>query len=889
VTLSPGNRLGPYEVVAPLGAGGMGEVYRAPDLNLKRDVAVKVLPEDLYRTPELLARFQREAEILASLNHPNIASIYGMEESGLVRCLILEVVDGEVLSNRLSRGPLPLDEALRVAAMIASAFESAHEKGILHRDLKPGNVMLTNDGTPKVIDFGLATAFSDPAAGPSSLSQSPTMMSQFTGGSLMGTAAYMSPEQARGKPVDGRADVWAFGCTLFEMLSGKQAFAGETLSDTIAAILDREPDSTLLPVQLPPIVRYILRGCLQKDVRQRLKSFGDIRLALESAASLEPVPQTPAGFPNWKRRANAERAVGLVLILGLLVLLFVLQRPTAKPAPVDAAPTLRAELQPPSGLVFAGGGGPATPSIAVSPDGKWIAFTSGNRIFIRPTDSVFAEHGFAILNSDGGGNLAAKPVAEGSLPFWSPDSKNIGFVAGQKLKTIGINGGPPQTLADVGTAPQGASWGIDGRIIYSPAELGKGVMQVATAGGVAKPASQLRSERHELSHLWPKFLPDGKHFLFYGQSSDAESRGTFIGSLDSDETRPLIRGAWAAAFAPPSHVLFVRDGNLYAQRLDLSGFALEGEPSLVAEHIASNPGNGRGAFSVSNNGVLIYRHGELGGRAQRRLWWSDRTGKEVDAGFPLGYYGGLGWRMSPDGAFAAIGAALETGFSDIQILDLNRRTSQRLTHEYLRDAYPVWNPDGKQIVFSSNRSGIFNLFAIGAKGENERLYFESPGDKLAQDWSTDGNSILFQAVGEEGVGDIWMYSVPEVKARPLVETPFNETDAQFSPDGKWFTYTSDDTIWAQPFPPDGRKWRVSPGNGTQAQWNPAANEIFYLSAGKLFSAKVQLTSDFKVSEPVALFPLSGLYAVAADGKRFLISRAENVIKEQVMILLNWHP
>jgi Tol biopolymer transport system component len=876
LALIPGTRLGVYEITAQIGEGGMGQVYRATDTKLKRQVAIKILPPAAVDS-DRLARFQREAEVLASLNHPHIAAIYGLEESGGVSALVMELVDGESLDRRIARGPIPVDESLAIARQITEALEAAHEKGIIHRDLKPANIMLTHDGTVKVLDFGLAKS-TDANRGAVDLANSPTitsppMMTDI--GVILGTAAYMSPEQARGRSADRRADIWAFGCVLFEMLTGRAAFPADTLSDTIAAVLTREPDWNLVPTPVRPAIRRVLRKCLEKDPRQRLRDIGDVRMELDEAlvapSSAGPADTGAIAAPvrfTWSTRIGA--AV-LLVALGAT-----LQYWRVPPVAADA---VRLSLSVP-GQFFT-----QPPSVVMSPDGRQLAFVSADSsgklmLWIRALDS----QGARVLPG----------TERADEPFWSPDGRLVGFFADGQLKTIAAAGGPVQVLATAPVSP-GATWNQDGTILF--AQAGSGLRKVSAAGGVVSPVL--------LSHpgggiSWPHFLPDGRHFLYFGRSAQ-HSPGVYVGSLDTNDTKLILTSEFEATYAPPGYLLFVRDETLMAQGFDAKRLEVTGEPAVVASGAWVARGYGHGVFSAGANGALTYVNADI---ASTQLAWFDRSGR------PLGTYGPPSRYDSPPQLSPnSPGIAVTRGpffRQDLWLLDPVRETDSRFTFDRAGSRVPVWFRDGSRILFQSARDDgrvkLYQKSASGAGGE-ERL--ADIADVNLQDVSPDGRFVVYMIVGKEGRFELWVLPLfGDHRPFPFLQTEFNNGQAQVSPDGRWIAYTSNeagrDEVYVQSFPTTGSKHQISREGGAQPRWRRNGGELFYLAPDRvLMAVPVKAGAPLQIGRPTALFRTRleylGLqgpffmagYDVTADGQRFLLNAAPEQVVVPIDVLLNW--
>ena len=862
----------------------MGQVYRATDTKLKRQVAIKILPPSLAAGADRLARFQREAEVLASLNHPNIAAIFGLEESGGMTALVMELVEGDDLSQRIARGAIPLDEALPIAKQIAEALEAAHEQGIVHRDLKPANIKVRADGTVKVLDFGLAKAMEPTGAMSPGLSMSPTLSLQATqAGMILGTAGYMSPEQAKGRAVDKRSDVWAFGAVLFEMLTGQRAFGGDDVSEVLSRVLQREPAWAALHSEVPLRVQQVLRICLQKDVKQRAHDIADIRLALEGAfetAASQTVAPTTSSAKGGRLVWMAAFGVALLAAVALAV-------PTVRhlrEAPPPVPPEMRLEITTPATT--------DPVSLAISPDGQQIVFVATeegrSRLSVRSLDAVSAR---PLTGTEGA-----------SWPFWSPDGRSVGFFADGKLKRIDVDGGQLQSLTDA-PAGRGASWNRDGTIIFTPDQTSSPIFRIPAAGGAPSPLTRPESPK-QTSHCFPQFLPDGRHFLYYVQGVP-ESRGIYIGDLQGSQTRRLLDANSAAVYAAPGRLLFVRQGTLFAQEFDLPRLELIGNASPVAERIALNTGAlGSAAVSASTAGPFVYRTGSAGGL--RQFVWLDRSGKDIGkAGDRLS---ATSVDLSPDGRRVAQTQQVNQSV-DVWLLELGRGVLSRFTFDPAIDAYPIWSPDGSHILFASSRKGPFDLYqkpAIGAG--TEELLLATVQDKGPTDWSPDGRLLLYRSVDPKTGYDLWALPMNgDGKPFPVVQTNFDERDAQFSPDGKWIVYQSNESgrfeIYIQPFPGPGSKLQVSTNGGAQVRWGPNGKELFYIALdARLMAVPIRLASNPQTAEPGSPAPLfatrvSGAlqgtimqqYDVSSDGQRFLINTITEEAASPITVILNWKP
>jgi serine/threonine-protein kinase len=742
--MTPGTKLGPYEILSAIGAGGMGEVYRARDTKLGRDVAIKVLPEAFARDAERMARFQREAKVLASLNHPNIATIHGLEDSGGTHALVMELVEGPTLADRIKAGPIPVDEAVRIAKQIADALEYAHERGIIHRDLKPANVKVTNDDAVKVLDFGLAKALeSDPSS--IDISTSPTMSRMATmQGVLLGTAAYMSPEQAKAKSVDRRADIWAFGCVLYEMLTGRQTFTGETVTDTLASVIMRNPDLSELPVATPVRVRVLLERCLQKDPKQRLRDIGDARISLDEVLSGIPEPAqslAAIGHPVKRRWLWVVAAFAGVLILAGAA---GFAGWTLKPEP--ARRVTRAVINLPPGQRLAG---LVQPALAISADGGELAYVaitqdgSAQQIYVRAMDS--------------GETRPVRGTEGATNPFFSPDGQWLGFFADGKLKKIPVSGGVAQTLVEVVNV-DGATWGNQGTIIFAP--LNSALKQVPDGGGNSQTVTHLG--KGENFQGWPEFLPNGRAVIF----ADAPGTGNWTAariaaqSVGSSEHRTLVQGATAPGYAPSGHLIYAQGGSLMAVPFDARRLEVRGSAVPAIEGVLQSPVTGSAQYSISATGSLVYVPGSVQGE-QSKLVWVNRNGTEQALAAPPRAY--LNPRLSPDGQRAAVSISEQE--AQIWLYDLPRETLTRFTFEGTSNQYPVWTPDGKRIAFRSNKEGPLNIYWQIADGSGglERL---SAADETQtpNSWSPDGQLLAFMDVVTTPGHNIWVLRMADRKA-----------------------------------------------------------------------------------------------------------------------------
>jgi Tol biopolymer transport system component len=898
LAFTSGTRLGVYEINALIGEGGMGQVYRATDTTLGRQVAIKILSDAFASDPERVARFEREAKTLASLNHPHIAAVYGFEKSAGIHALVMELVEGEDLSARITRGAIPFDDALPIAKQITDALEAAHEQGIIHRDLKPANIKVRSDGTVKVLDFGLAKAI-EPATGSSpNLSMSPTITSpaMTRAGVILGTAAYMSPEQARGRTVDKRADIWAFGAVLYEMLTGRRAFEDEDVSMTLSNVLQREPDFDVLPPSVPARARQVLRVCLRKDPKQRAGDIRDVRLALEGA--FETVgPQTTA----MARTASRGRLMGMTaLAVAAVIVAIALAIPAVRhlrETPRSLALETRVDIVTPA---------TAEPAdFALSPDGRQIVFSApGNgasQLWLRSLAAT-----------------TARPLAgtEGARePFWSPDGRSVGFMAGNALKRLDLAGGAPQTLAPVSSGG-GATWSANGVIVFAPITRG-GLMRVSATGGVVTAATSLGPG--QVGHLAPQFLPDGRRFLFTALGVP-DATGIYMGSLDgggptrltpNDSTGTyLSEPDGAGPFRGSGWMLWVRAGTLVAQRLDVAKAALTGEPVTIADGLANSVAGTRTAVSVAGTGLVAYRAATGG---QRQLTWVDRSGVARDTVFEPDDTLALP-NISPDGRRVAVTRRMQ-GNTDLWLLDGARTI--HLTFDAATDIYPVWSPDGTRIVFRSNRTGADDLYQKLASGAGvEERIVASDQVKTPESWSADGRFLLYRSIDPQTSLDLWV--VPMFGDRTpsvFLKTPFREGYSAFSPDGRWVAYESNESgrneIYIRPFVPPapagertapaGGKWQVSTSGGIYPRWRPDGKELYYLNpAGAMMATPIAVIgATLAPGAPVVLFPTRIVgggedtaqgrqYDVASNG-RFLINTLIDSPTAPITLLQNWNP
>jgi serine/threonine protein kinase/Tol biopolymer transport system component len=917
LVLSSGTRLGNFEIQDTVGAGGMGEVYRARDTQLDRDVALKVLPQAFVLDAERLARFKREAQVLALLNHTNIAGIYGFQETDGVQALVLEFVDGPTLSERIARSPIAIDETLAIALQIAEALEAAHEQGIIHRDLKPSNIKLRPDGTVKVLDFGLAKALGQdhgsaeagqyrrretdpvergvrhrerrsPDVGNPDITASPTIttpaMTQM--GVILGTAAYMSPEQAKGRAADKRGDIWAFGCVLYEMLTGARAFDGEDIAEMMAAVIRGTPDWSRLPSGTPQSIRRLLRRCLEKDRKERLPHIGAARLELKEAlASLDvemPLVVTqPLVMPVVRPPRGGRLAwvvAGMTTIAAVALGAILLGVWDSRPAQVLTE--MRVDITTPATS------DPVT--LAISPDGQKVVFAALSegqpRLWVRSLDSTDAR--------------PLPGTERGRVPFWSADSRSIGFFADGTFKRIDLETGLVRDLLNA-VISSGGTWNREGVILLAMGNV-QPIRRVLVDGG--EPIAVTQNVAGS-SHRTPRFLPDGQHF-FYTTAGSSEDRGVYVAALDGSQPRRLLDVESPAEYAS-GHLFYLLRDTLVARAFDPIALSITGEPERVAEGVA--------AFSVSANGSVAYRTGTNTGLAApgaRQLVWFDRAGKSLGT---LAEFAATP-ALAPDGRRVAVHRSIAGQNTDVWLLETTRDGSVRFTTNSQTDAFPVWSPDSKEIAFQSYKNGrpgdLFRKSATGTGSEAQLLATEEVTHPT--DWSPDGRFLLYRSQPQgsnTSQWNLWAVSLDGgSKPFPVVQTNFDERDGQFSPDGNWIAFESNESgryeVYLQPFP-SGPKVPVSAGGGAQARWRRDGKELFYIAIdGRLMAVPIRFSGiaqppEIGVGVPLFMTNVGGAfaqgvsrqqYAVSADGQRFLMNTlAEGANASPITLILNWKP
>ncbi len=874
---APGARLGPYEILAPIGAGGMGEVYRARDTRLGREVAVKVIAFDVSSDPDRLHRFEKEARAVAALSHPSILSVYDVGTEAGAPYVVFELLEGESLRQRLGREALPARKAVDWAAQVARGLAAAHDRGIVHRDLKPENLFVTKDGRVKILDFGLAKLLlGEETVGETE--RSATLSAGTNPGTLLGSVGYMSPEQVRGQAVDARSDIFSLGAVLYEMLSGRRAFRGHTAADTLTAILkEAPPELGSAQHPMPPTLERIVRRCLEKAPEERFQSARDLAFDLEALSALSgPGTTSPA------RKSRLAQVLAGALILAAV---FFAGRQSLFVAGERAQPTPRGEvrfqLSPPAGLRRVSG-------IRLSPDGTRLAFVGvaldgKTQLWVRPLSSLEAAP------------LAGTENAQG-VPFWSPDSRSLAFFTKEELRRVDLSGGPIRTLSDAptfGRCVKSGAWSREGDVIFTHG-AGRSLYRVSASGGTAAPVTRPDKARGEIWHHSPQFLPDGRHFLYFAFSEEPEDRGVHVGSLDSAETRPLPSIKTSASYAWPGYLLRGRGRALAAQPFDATRLTLSGEPVVAAETVDD------GGFSASETGALAFLSS---GPETVQPSWLDRGGRPLGTVGEPGPY--LQISLSPDGRQAAVQRAdprLET--SDIWLLDLARGVLSRFTFDPGAEVDPVWSPDGRRLAFSAEgedrgRLAIY-LKELGGASE-ERVLPESAHRAFVEAWSRDGR-FLFYGAGISGRDGLW--AIPllgDRKPFPVVESPFLTDEAQLSPDGRFLAYMSNESgryeVYVQPFPGPGPTLRLSTGGGAQPRWRGDGRELFYLApAGALMAVDIKAGATLRPGVPRRLFsttvavehPTFDQYAVTADGQRFLVLvPVGDASSSPITVVLNW--
>jgi len=878
-----GKTLSNFQVTDKLGEGGMGEVYRATDTKLGREVAIKVLPESMIEEPERLARFEREAKVLAALDHSSIAAIYGLEEVDGRQLLIMQLAEGETLQERIARGPVPLEQALPIALQIAEAMEAAHEKGIIHRDLKPANVKVTADGQVKVLDFGLAKALEE-ERDQGDVANSPTLTAAATqAGFIMGTAGYMAPEQAAGQMADRRADIWSFGVVLAEMITGKQQFGGETVSHVLAAVLQKDPDWDQFPKDLPQTIVNLLKRCMKKDPRRRLQAIGDARVVIEEFMA------DPAAFEVEAATATVEiqkQAAWRTVVPWALFALAAIGAGLLVLWPEPPPQVLKSTIPPPENAGFHLNGLNPGPAV-ISPDGTMIAFSAMDadgrvRLYVRSLD---ASQAHLLSGTDGA-----------QYPFWSPDSRWIGFFTqvDGTLKKIDAGGGPPLTLCEADDG-KGGTWNRDGVILFTPSS-GDPIHRVSAAGGESEAITEIDEELHN-SHRHPRFLPDGRQFLFMARGAASKPSTIMAGSLDGGELREVVETPIQAEFAS-DHLLFVREATLMARAFDPKKLEFTAEAVPLAEDVLRISAASLAVYSSSENGFLLYQTGSA--VAGTELEWRDRNGQIAgNLGEPAVVRVAL---LSPDNTMAAVVQAEESGAYDIWLQDIERNLRTRFTFDPGVEFWPVWSSDSQYLYFYSDRGGNGEIYrkAVGGVGEVELVY-ESESDKFPSSMSPDGRYLAYSTPNPESQMDLYVLPLEgDGEPIPFRQTEFFEGVGMISPNGRWIAYISNESgdfqVYVSTFPEPGRRWQVSTNPATYSFWRADGRELIYSEVtGDLVSVEVDPTGDtFQIGQSQPLFSIApttnggAWFSITADAERLLVvpnqaQQGDNLLN----LVVNW--
>ena len=876
-----GHTLSHYKIIEKLGAGGQGEVYLAEDSRLDRKVALKILPQHLSERAELRERFEREARAVSSLNHPQICTLHDIGEQDGIHYLVMEHLVGETLAARLEKGALPLEQTLQYAIQIADALDKAHRQGVVHRDLKPGNIMLVKSGA-KLLDFGLAKLQATET--PTNLSALPTEQANLTAeGTILGTLQYMAPEQLEGKEADSRTDIFAFGAVVYEMATGKKAFEGSSQASLIAAILkdDPPPMSELQPMT-PSFLDRVVKKCLAKEPDERWQTATDLltglRWVTEVEASIDSLPAVVAPAV-WKRAVPWSIAA---VVTGALILALLYFGVGTEPSQIVLSSVL-----PPEETVFDSNAGP----MALSPDGQLLAFVARTpeekrMLWVRPLDSDSAQ---------------LLPGTEDAFaPFWSPDSRSLGFFADGKLKTVDAFVGSLETLDSYVTQGFGGTWNQDGIILFTPGR-GAGIQRVSSSGEGASQVTVPDKSLNELMHMWPVFLPDGNHFLYVAKTLSSEQMDQVsLSSLEGMKPTPLLTTNSNTIYTAPGYLLFWREGALRAQAFAAKRMQLMGQALSVVPGVRFDASTSSGLFSASQNGLLTYRAGTQAGLSQ--LVWFDRAGQQLD---PVGEPGNFYFpRLSHTGRQVAVELSDQQNNGDIWLYDLSKPVASRFTFDPINESHPVWSPDDSRIVFSSHRkSELADLYekSTGGTGNAEVLLFDESEELSPTDWSRDGNFIVMNRGVGQGNIDLWVFSIQEQEVAPVVATPFREAAGRFSPDGQWMAYVSDESgqpeIYVQPFPGPGGKLQVSTSGGSMPSWSHDGRELFFIAPDEsLMRSEIKRRPELDIGIPQALFvtqikhqdEVHHQYDVSPDGQRFLINTLlEEEDATSITLVLNW--
>jgi serine/threonine protein kinase len=880
MSLTSGTRLGAYEITGPLGAGGMGEVYRARDTRLDRSVAIKVLPSEVGADPQFRARFDREARAISQLQHPHICTLYDVGEAGGTAYLVMELLQGQTLADRLTKGALPLDEALKIAIDVADALSAAHKQGIVHRDLKPANIMLTKTGA-KLLDFGLAKAAGPIVSIGANSTQQTASTHLTTRGTILGTLHYMSPEQLEGREADTRSDIFAFGAIAYEMLAGKRAFEGTSQASLISAIMTASPPpiSTLKPLVTPALDR-VVQKCLAKEAEGRWQSVQDLRGELEW---IKTTAGDSGGAPALRRRRPASVVVAWLLVA---VLGGVIAVRSFRSAPLPDSPLVSFDVStPPTN---------DPTSFALSPDGRMLAFVAQDgevtKLWVRSMSDTVPH---------------ALPGTEGAnYPFWKPDSRWIAFFADRKLKKISLAGDRPEILADA-NSPRGGTWSQQDVILFAPT-TSSGLVRVPAGRGEVVPVLHAVGGRVDLGPRWPQFLPDGRRFLFYLGLATGDALAVYVGSLDGSEPTRILAADAAAWFTPPGHLLFVRQGSLMALPFDPITATVHGEPVTIARGTGVDTALRLPAFTAAQNGALAYRGGVSNQR--RQLVWMNRTGQRVGTvGDPDNWASGNP-ELSPDGKRVAVHRTFSDNNLDVWLVDVARGVPKRFTTSTFNEINPTWSPDGNHLVYGSTRNGPYNIFQMAATdvGDGEPLFVTTSEEMRPLSWSSNSNVILYQTRGDKTGADLWVYSIADQRRWPVVQTKADESEGQFSPDGRWLAFVSTESgegeVYVQPYPGPGEHQRVSTAGGSQVRWRLDSKELYYVASDNRLMA-VQFAGDadgtrFHLGAPEPLFTtrlanganVAGTraqYAVASDGRFLMNVRIDDDRTAPITVVLNW--
>jgi serine/threonine protein kinase len=911
MTLATGTRLGPYEILSLLGAGGMGEVYLAEDTRLGRKIALKVLPTSYAQDADRLRRFEQEARATSALNHLNIRTVYDIGRHDGASFIVAELLEGKELREQLNEGALPVRKAIDFARQIVAGLAAAHEKGIVHRDLKPENLFVTKEGRVKILDFGLAKL--KPPEVDAADSQAPTRKKITNPGTVMGTVSYMSPEQVRGQDADHRADIFSFGMILYEMLSGKRAFNGASVADVMSAILKEEPPKLVeTNAKISPALDKIVGRCLEKRPERRFQTVSDLSFALEmlampsSGSAINPF-SGEAGWPHAlplehvaarlfsllsKKSGRLNRLLvwrarlGWIVAAGLSLAALAYAAMYFRGAPVVSRATYTYLPWP----MNTKSSSTATGAPAISPDGRRIAITA-------ETEGV----NYVWLYSLG----APEPkrlegTKDARHPFWSPDGREIGFFSGGELRKIAVSGGSPERICDSPDG-QGGAWSKAGVILFAPTLAGTPLYRVSDKGGAPAKATSLDAARFETGHIFPRFLPDGRHFVFLTRSAKPENTGIGVNSLDQAQTRFLFPSDSNAEFSPSGHLLFMRKREILARQFDAEKLESRGDPVKLIEQGNFNIEPPFTPLSVSSDGLLVYQGA---GKSDSQLVWSDRSGRQLSL---VGLPGEYRWlNLSPDGEHGILLCyEPQKAGNDLWSLDLKRETLPRVTDSPESENFPLWSPDGGAIAFCSNRERFWAIWQKGVNdgyGKEELLFKEDSRHIFPEDWSSDGKFIVYRKMGDETSFDLWLLPMMgDRQPRPYLATQFDERLAKVSPDGRWLAYRSNESgrneIYVQSFPEPGRKLMISKGGGNLPRWRRDGRELYYVAAdNKLMAVQVETRANFEVGETIALFDLGRcglsdiryLYDVSVDGQKFLVIRPlEDASSRPLTVVQNW--